>query len=72
MKIYRRAEGEFNPIFSSECQRSLQPDRWSLVNSSSGLALANWLPVQDSTRTSLTYLTEAQASRVQELERLVA
>ena len=31
-----------------------------------------WLPVQDVTRTPLTYLTEAQASRVRALEELVA
>jgi len=32
----------------------------------------NWLPVQDTTRTSLTQLTAAQASRVRQFERLVA
>jgi len=32
----------------------------------------NWLPVQDTTRTPLTLLTEGQAARIQELERLVA
>jgi hypothetical protein len=32
----------------------------------------NWLPAQDVTRTPLTYLTEAQAARIRQLERLVA
>ena len=32
----------------------------------------NWLPGLDTTRTPLTQLTEAQASRIQQLERLMA
>ena len=34
--------------------------------------LVGWLPEQDASRTPLTLLTEGQAQRIQELERLVA